>query len=239
MRPETIARLSNFIGYGSSDPDVVYLGIEEADGGVDTIGIRVEHFDDIEDLRLAQEKLRTYGGLGGPFDTPNRDPVQQWNTAAIFTLALAGHADHSRRENWRTYWRHRLGRRDSESFLMECFPIPRHSIAKGIPGYDPMSLWRETRVHVLRRFLDRCDPQFLIAYGKQAHACCDDLFASRDWTTVPGTRWEVGSTSGRTVLARVGFFGRGQFSRHDILPIAAEMIKRSGSPLELRPIRSA
>lgn len=212
-------KLVRFLGYGPAKPELLFLGTEEAGGGPEIISARVEKFEDREDLCEACKKLETVSGLKNPFESRG-NPITQWNTASIFALALASHDTSC----WPEFWRNSLGRWSKTTFLMECNPVPRKGLALKIAGYDPKTVWR-TRKDILKGFLSKARPQFVVAYGNTARDACCELFEIDTWQSVEGTKWTVGKSSNGTVVARVGFFGYGHFNRKDVGIIASEMIK--------------
>lgn len=225
-----VSRLVDFIGYGPSNPDIIFLGIEEAGGDEKNIQTRAKYFNVIEDLCRAHELLKQHAGLENPFHFPdNRDPVEQWNTASKFSLALAD-ADTTL---WRSFWRHRLGRSTYETFLMECFPVPRKSVAQRIAGYKPRMLWKDKRMDILSGFISKARPRFLVAYGVPAHTCLDDLVAVSQWTEIENACSSVAISEEGIVVAKVGFFGQGRFNKCHIPAIAHAMRDLAGAPLHL------
>jgi hypothetical protein len=228
---ETMDTLVRFVGYGPKMPQAVFLGIEEAGGGTKNIEARLNDFDEIEDLFEAHMKLQRHDAdFENPFDSAS-NPVTQWNTCSIFALALAGLNPDAL---WRNFWRQCLGRRKYETFLMECYPIPRKGLAHRIRGYSPKEIWCKKRMPVLREFFKTTKPRFVVAYGIPAHDACADLFnMNGPWETVEGTQWSVGETTLGIVVCRVGFFGNGQFNRADLPSVASRMVERAGGPLTL------
>lgn len=223
-----LAKLVEFIGYGPSRPEVVFLGIEEAGGGDENIATRATSFRAIEDLFQAHELLKHEAQCPSPYDSQG-NPVEQWNTASVFALALAD-ADTSL---WPSFWRNHLGRTNFETFLMECYPVPRKGMAHRMPGYDPKRLWREQRSQILKDFISTSRPRFIVAYGNPTHECLSDLVSVASWMSVGGTAWSVGVSSEGTVVCRVGFFGNGKFNRNDVPMIAKMMRHLAGAPLQL------
>lgn len=232
---DTLKRLTEFIGYGPRNPSIVFLGIEEAGGDPENLAIRASFFRPVEDLCEADETLKAeLQRRGRDFSSPFRrkgNPVQQWNTASRFALALAN-ADPSL---WQRFWRQCLGRKTHETFLMECYPLARKSTAHYVSGYDPQVVWTEQRRDILRRFLNGVCPRvrYVIAYGKSTHQRVAALFGVQSWNGIPGTRWDIGVSKEGTVICRVGFFGRGYFHQDDINPVVSEMWRLGGGPVSL------
>ncbi len=229
---ETLDGLAEFIGYGPVQPSIVFLGTEEA-GEPETILARAHLYQPVEDLFDAHKRLESeLKSKDVPYLSPfsqEGNPIQQWNTASWFALALA-RADPSL---WQRYWRCCLGRRTHETFLMECFPFPRKRMSHRQAGYRPQQLWVQGRSKLLRDFLHEAQPQYMVAYGRPAGRRCADLFTIRRWEPVPGTPWDVGKAIEGTVVARVGFFGQGQFNREDIEPVVETMFRLGGGPTQI------
>ncbi|MGH7206546.1 MAG: hypothetical protein ACREI2_10105 [Nitrospiraceae bacterium] len=223
--PNTIdwERLISFVGYGPScAAKTLFLGIEEkAHEGQEAKNLRARSlFADIEDLYEAHQTKLEPAGCFNPFGASG-NPVQQWNTASRFALALRGDPDWGQASCWSEYWRQELGRRDGSTFLMECFPFPRKSRASGLPGAPPLSekeLWDKRR-RFLSQHLSKFPPEIVIAYGAPTKDKVSDLFSIKtgDWRSVDKVEHAASvAINGRTRIAHVGFFGRGQFSFHDI-----------------------
>lgn len=226
MKEEDIERLCHFIGYGSSQPQIVFLGIEEAvpkDSDVhENIRARLRHFSQpVMDIGEAHAVLKEHANVRNPFECTG-SPVQQWTTAAAFAIALQPEApttpDH--------YWRNILGRTRSNTLLTECFPLPRRNTRGRIEGYESHSAWNKYRKDALQRFLHDARPIFLIAYGKPTHRCLDELFTVREWESVvvnAAGAGRVGRSDQGTVICETGFFGNGFFNRSRIPALVAAM----------------
>jgi hypothetical protein len=238
--------LIDFIGYGSRDPLVVFLGIEEKDagGGGCAIRVRETQFQPVEDLLHGCTLLAQCPGFVNPF-APGAATVPQWNTASRFRLALAelpwAHA-------WNRHWRMHLGRNqqlgtvEGDTLLMECFADPATG---GKVARDRERRWPERRL-VLRRFIATTQPRFVIAYGAAPGQYVGELFPvvdsvyegiRRQWHPLGTLRpASIGRTASNTVLARVAFFGTGQFNLDDLGPIASGMATLAGGPAPLRHV---
>jgi len=244
-----VAAPLDFIGYGSSDPIVIFLGIEEKDagGGQCALGVRQEQFAAIEDLVRGCNLLSQCPGFVNPF-APGARTVVQWNMASRFRLALA---DRPWTSEWDHHWRTYLGRNgtvgevDGDTLLMECFPEP----ATGLNVVRERERQWPARRLVLRRFLADTAPRFVIAYGTAPGKYVEELFPvvesiygeSIDSELV-GT-WHQLSTRRPAsiavsvtgaVIARVAFFGTGQFNVKDVETIASSMVRLGGGAAPLR-----
>lgn len=230
---------STFLGYGDPQhpPTVLFLGIEESNGGGGNIAhqVRLTQFQRIEDAQRACQLLAHDPGFINPF-TSGGNPVEQWNAAARFRLALAG-LPWDVPANWNRYWRHYLGRPGADTFLMECYPVPRASTNTWIPDYNPVRQW-PARQQVLAQFTNRIRPRYVVAYGGPPRRHVADLFPvvssdldgkRRMWHPLATMRAaSIGKTAHGTVVARVGFFGGGFFNQLD-LPLIRDAMWRLGS----------
>jgi hypothetical protein len=217
-----VCDLIEFLGYGSTQPAVVFLGIEESDGGggISSWRIREAEFNRVEDMYEACAHKLAKAGVD-PYARPG-NPVRVWNRAAEFRLALAG--DEPPYRGWEQYWRASLGRRHGDTFLMECFHLPRRG-RQQVVGEDPAMRWPE-RLRLLRRFTDTIAPRYIVAYGAEPCRLAPSVFN----VTVGDASVELDRRRG-IVLARVGFFGQGHFGRSNIGGVAKEMLKLGGGPI--------
>lgn len=223
-------RMMGFIGYGPTGAaDILFLGLEEkALEGALNLEAR-SSFASIEDLYEAHTQKLGPAGCYNPFQESG-NPVLQWNIAARIALKLEGRIEWYDPQAWSAYWRRRLGRKDGNTFLMECFPFPRKNRASRLPagpGWTSDSLWQERR-KVLHGYLDLCPPKVVVAYGKPTKEKAADLFSlSPDaWRSVPHLKHPASvASNGRTRVAHVGFFGQGQFSVADIPGIVQALLQ--------------
>jgi hypothetical protein len=232
--------LINFIGYGSRDPLVVFLGIEEKDagGGPCALQVRQTQFQPVEDLLRGCTLLAQCQGFVNPF-TPAAATVPQWNTASRFRLALA---ELPWADAWNQHWRRYLGRNEQlgtvegDTLLMECFADPSTGVSV---ERDRERRWPERRL-VLRRFIATIHPRYVIAYGAAPGRYVAELFpvvdsvyqeTQRQWHPLPTQRpSSIGRNEAGAVIARVAFFGTGQFNLADLdLIVAAMMVLGTGS----------
>lgn len=220
-----------FLGYGPAAPRVVFLGAEESDGsgGAAALAVRRSQFRSREDAREATEKLAAGdAAFKNPYAADGH-PVEQWNTAARLRLALADWRHH---RNWGRYWREHLGRFDGDTFLMECFPIPRKGLSTKIVGYSPRRAWAERVAH-LRAFALETRPAYVIAYGNDASERVNEIFPVVEsahggrravWHPVEGVkRGSIAKMASGGVVARVAFFGNGGFKLDETEALRASM----------------
>lgn len=226
--------LIDFIGYGTRDPLVVFLGIEEKDagGGDCALQVRQTQFQPVEDLLRGCTLLAQCPGFVNPF-TPGAATVPQWNMASRFRLALA---ELPWADAWDQHWRRYLGRNrqlgtvEGDTLLMECFAEP--ATGEHVERARER-VWPERRV-ALERFLATIEPLYVVAYGAAPGRYVADLFpvvmsgyqgTQRQWhplsTRQPSS---IGRTAAHTVVARVAFFGNGRFNLADVEPIVAAMM---------------
>jgi len=228
--PNSIAweKLISFIGYGPPRRAMtIFLGLEEK-SREGTKNLRARSlFKNIEDLYEAHQTKLEPAGCFNPFSVDG-NPVQQWNTASRFTLALQGNSEWRNPRCWSQYWRHELGRKNGTTFLMECFPFPRKSRKSRLTGVPPPlteALWQKRR-KVLTHHLRRFPPKIVVAYGAPTKKLVSDLFSidKGDWKDVNGVMHGASVAAiGVTRIAHVGFFGRGLFSCDDIPAIVAAL----------------
>lgn len=230
-------RLLSFLGYGTKHPRIVFLGAEESDGGGSGAALHVRRtkFAKIEDMRSATEKLSAADAqFNNAYADETCSPVVQWNTAARIRLALAGVESWDAYNMWSWYWRTYLGRRTGDTFVMECFPLPRKGLGTKIEGYSARRAWSE-RVSHLRAFTLGINPRYVVAYGKDANEHVEELFpATSKWRVVAGVKnvWLARLAHGG-VVARVRFFGNGGFRNREIGPIRDAMWKLGSGPCRL------
>ncbi|MEX0727063.1 MAG: hypothetical protein WD065_12375 [Planctomycetaceae bacterium] len=226
--------LIQFLGYGLSKKcaEILFLGLDEKAperNYEQNLRARLK-FERIEDLREAHEQKFGPAADVNPF-AQNGNPVRQWNTASRFALAIEGHPDWNIRTEWGRYWREQLGWRHGNTFLMECFPIPRPNgnwhppEALQLPPDN--EVWAE-RCPVLQAYLKKCPPKYVIAYGRATKDKASELFSIPDggWTPIPNVDRPASiARSGHTCIAHVGFFGRQFFVNCDI-PMIVAALKR-------------
>jgi len=218
-----IKQLSGFIGYGPNNPKIIFLGTEEAGGGLKNIQTRLTKFTSpTQDLYKAHCLLEDFGETPNPL-IRKHCPVQQWTTASFFTLALAGKSP----QEYNNYCKNYLGRQNRESFLMDCFPVPKPSQGTQIQGYKPKQAWEDFRRDNLKNFISAISPQpiFIIAYGNTAGDKIEELVGSINWENISETDCSVGKIESGTVICKTGFFGQGRFNRDYIRHLAPKMQK--------------
>ena len=98
-----VEHLLNFVGYGSADASVWFLGMEEAGGGEDNLRARLT-FNSIEDLREAHLKL----GLRQFHDFKRPRIQRTWRGMSYVMLRL--NQEEPSRETIRKYQSTQLGR---------------------------------------------------------------------------------------------------------------------------------
>ena len=233
--------IDEFLGYGPPKPRVLFLGTEESAGGADPLenaAAKVANFEKTMDLVNGTTFLAGLPKFKDPF-AGSGNPVEQWNRAAEIRLALAGLPwKHVR--DWSPYWRTFLGRGAGDTFLMECFPMPRKGKHVRVNGYNPYRSWPK-RVEKLAAFTKTIEPHFVVAYGDDAGERVCELFAIKESRFESVTRvWHeldgigtIGRTSEGTVIARIAFFGQGKYKRESTGTLAATMIAHRGAPSPL------
>ncbi len=164
---DQLERLLNFVGYGSLDANVWFLGMEEAGGGEENIRTRLQ-FRTVEDNANAHKLLGVTKHHSG-----KRSIQPTWRGMCYIMLRLEGQAP--TRENLRTYQAEKLGRFNSNTLLTELMPIPKPKISHwGYNGLLPQFTSREDyyrqikprRVQYLRQIIAENQPKAIIGYGK-------------------------------------------------------------------------
>ncbi len=242
---DLLAKLTGFLGYGpapgagQAGAQIFFRGIEEAaDEGEQNLRCRAREFLPVEDLLEAHQKLGR-SQCKNPFAAPaRRNPGRVWNMMSRIVLALANDPEWDQRARLNKYWRERLGRRDGEAFLMECFPVPRresdHAVP-AIPGRSPEKNWPERRSR-LQPLIAVSRPKYLIAYGVEPGRLCEGLVGGGKlkWMPVRNARnIEVAQSPGGLVIARTGFFGWGRFRRSDVPLLRDAMLGYVMVPISL------
>ena len=154
-----LEHLLAFIGYGTLDADVWFLGMEEAGGGAENIRRRLE-FRPLEDNAEAHQRLGILKHHEG-----KRVIQRTWWGMCWIMLALDG--ENPTRENIRRYQAEQLGRYGGNTLLAELMPIPKPSHAAWgyenlIPQFQSRSDYYEAvkprRVQYLRQLLQEHVP---------------------------------------------------------------------------------
>jgi hypothetical protein len=118
-------KLFGFMGYGSLDASIWFMGIEEGTGGsrhvAANIATRVQHFADVMDLAEAHDLLQW------PLEEQTKFP-SAWCWMAKIARALNHHKDWKDQAKAHDYIRKQLGCNSGDTFLTELLPVPRPKV---------------------------------------------------------------------------------------------------------------
>ncbi len=204
---EELDHLLAFVGYGTPDADVWFLGMEEAGGGEDNIRTRLE-FQTVEDNAEAHKMLEITKHHWG------RRVIQRtWRAMCYIMLRLENQEPST--ENIRRYQAEQLGRSQGNTLLTELMPIPKPSV--GSWGYEELisqfssredyyQQIRPRRVQLLRQLVAQHNPQVIIAYGKAFWPDYKGIFS--DMTFRTNDQFEVASQDGLLVILTAHFTAR-------------------------------
>ncbi|MBZ0301544.1 MAG: hypothetical protein K8J31_17490, partial [Anaerolineae bacterium] len=214
-------RLLNFIGYGSLQAPIWFLGMEEGTGGsrdpeaIETnIRTRARHFQPVDDLVETHQHW--------DYDIPSqRKFTQVWLWMAKLTRGTQGAADWPDTENAKHYVRESLGRQDGDTLLTELLPLPSPSM--NFWPYETLYPTRAdylnavlpARQRTLRMLIQKYQPRCVIAYGSQYHRYYKALFASAEWHRLPTKKAIEHCRFGHSLVVLMPFFGNGGLSTHD------------------------
>jgi len=167
LTDEQLDTLLNFVGYGTLNADVWFLGMEEAGGGEENIRTRLK-FQTVEDCAEAHKLL----GIT-KHHWEKRVIQRTWRGMCYIMLQLEG--KEPTRTNIRNYQAEKLGRFGGNTLLTELMPIPKPKISRWgyeelIPqfssGKEYYQRVKPRRIKHLQRLLAQYKPSVVIGYGK-------------------------------------------------------------------------
>jgi hypothetical protein len=171
--------LLEFVGYGSLNARIWFIGMEEAGGGEDNLRSRLA-FRQVEDCAEAHKILGITKHHFG------KKVIQRtWRGMCYVMLRLEG--KESDRESIRNYQADYLGRFHGSSLLCELMPIPKPNI--GDWGYEELipqfasrqeyyKVVKPRRIKYLRLLLSKHRPEIVICYGKIFWRDYQELFCN-------------------------------------------------------------
>jgi len=174
--------LLNFIGYGTLDADVWFVGMEEAGGGEENIRTRLK-------FRPVEDNAEAHKMLGVTHLHWGRKKIQRtWRGMCYIMLQLEGREP--TRENIRTYQAEKLGRFDGNTLLTELMPIPKPKVKHW--DYDeliPQFACREEyyrivkprRINYLGALVTEHRPKVVVCYGKAFWSDYWELFQGSEF----------------------------------------------------------
>lgn len=174
---DELERLLKFIGYGTLNADVWFLGMEEAGGGYENLRQRLK-FEEVEDCANAHRLLGITKHHEG-----KRIIQPTWAVMCRIMLSLENQEVNA--ESVRNYQAEMLGRRDGRTLLTELLPIPKPNIkhwdyGEIFPMFESREHYYETikpeRIEYLKNIIDTNKPKTVIGYGKEYWADYKRLF---------------------------------------------------------------
>jgi hypothetical protein len=197
--PLELKQLLDFIGYGTLDADVWFLGMEEAGGGEDNLRQRLK-FERVEDCAKAHDIL---GIRKHHWD---KKIIQStWRNMCRIMLGLEG--KEVTRENTRNYQAESLGRSGGRTLLIELMPIPKPKLTHWeyeelFPKFSSIEKYYEevkpTRVQLLKELIQEHSPRVVIGYGKKYWPDYKSLFDGIPFTSVD--QFQLGKDQNTLIL---------------------------------------
>lgn len=172
-----LEHLLDFVGYGSLESDVWFLGMEEAGGGEANIRTRLK-FQTVEDNANAHKLL----GIS-KLHWGKRVIQRTWRGMCYIMLRLEN--KEPSRENIRNYQAEQLGRIQGNTLLTELMPIPKPKVSRWgyenlIPQFSSRDEYyqqiKPRRVDYLRQLIQEHCPPVVIGYGKAFWPSYKELF---------------------------------------------------------------
>ncbi len=222
LTPQEAKKIASFLGYGSPEAPVWFVGYEEGlgnmsdDEAMKNLKVR-GGFDSVMDLREAHLQLLEEGRHIDIEINPPSTLV--WRFMAKIALARNGCADWQKSNTAKDYVKGKLGRRKlghggDDTFLTELSPIPtgRNSdtrwMTEILKCYPQIKGVIETRKAELRERAKKSPPRLVICYGEAKRAQFEEFFQI-EWKSVFPTVHSA-IDSGYLLLP---FFGRGYMSK--------------------------
>ncbi len=209
-----LAHLLDFVGYGSLDADVWFLGMEEAGGGEANIRARLD-FQTVEDNAEAHKRLGITKHHWG-----KRTIQRTWWGMCYVMLRLED--EEPSRENIRQYQAEWLGRKHGNTLLTELMPIPKPAVSQWgyeqlMPQYDSRQDYYEQveprRVRYLRQLIKEHRPKVIIGYGKAYWPQYKELFPHHAFAR--NDQFEVANTHETLVILTGHFTARTMNGKFD------------------------
>ncbi len=117
-----LEHLLTFIGYGTLDADIWFLGMEEAGGGETNIRTRLKFHPVMDNAEAHKMFGVTYLHWG------KRKIQRTWRGMCYIMLCLEGNEPTA--ENIRAYQAEKLGRYGGNTLLTELMPIPKPKVRR-------------------------------------------------------------------------------------------------------------
>ena len=200
--------LMSFVGYGSLEAPIWFIGLEEAGGGEERLRTR-SSFDAVMDIEKAHVLIGETSNFG-----PTAEQQRTWWNMCELMLILAGTPEPSPVERL-SYQTQRLGRLDGETLLLEVMPFPCPSLSDwNYPNVLPQYRSREEchsdlrpqRLSFLRRLVEVHEPKVVITYGGNDKQPFRNLFT--DWSIQRGALFDVGMRGNTLIILSKHFIYR-------------------------------
>ncbi len=224
---EQINSLLGFIGYGSVDASLWFIGMEESLGkrpgftnwtAIRELEIRA-NWNRVMDVREAHLQLGDHYWL-------RRNYSQVWKFMAQIARGLL-----HRESNWRDTQRahgyviQQLGLADGETLLGEVMPLPASSI--GDWPYVGLFVnrdvyWSEVwpkRRKMWRELIQKYQPRFIVAYGKRYWDAYRELLGEDSWESIVDRKIMKKEMSPKVWAYLLPFLGQGALRKEDLAAI--------------------
>lgn len=218
--------LLNFIGYGTLDASIWFLGMEEAGGGEANIRTRLR-FRPVEDNAQAHKMLGVTNLHWG-----KRKIQRTWRGMCAIMLRLGG--QEPTRENIRTYQAEKLGRFDGNTLLTELMPIPKPKVSRWdyqelMPQFasreEYYQLVKPRRIAYLGALVRQHGPEVVICYGKAFWGDYQHLFEGSAFE--PQGPFQTASMEDTRVILTGHFSARSMNGRFDdVVTIIKDAVNR-------------
>lgn len=180
-------RIESFIGFGSPNAAVVFVGMEE--GLLNDADLLEDlrsrsKYGVYEDLESAQATLGTVSKYFGSRAVTQRT----WRPMCDLMLRREGVARPTALQRTR-YQAERLGRENGESLLTELMPYPCHdrnswpyaAISPYKNRFEYMAAVRPKRIALLKQTLKQISPEVVVCYGRDDWKYFERLFDGARW----------------------------------------------------------
>lgn len=177
LSQKQLDHLLKFVGYGSLNADVWFLGMEEAGGGEANIRTRLK-------LRTVEDCAEAHRMLGVTKLHWGKRVIQRTWRGMCYIMLRLDHREPTR-SNIRQYQAECLGRSHGKTLLTELMPIPKPKMnewgyEKLIPQFSSAREYyravKPQRVGYLQQLITTNKPKVIIGYGKGFWSAYRELF---------------------------------------------------------------
>lgn len=207
LTDQELHRLRYFIGYGTLQGDVWFIGMEEGGGGEDNIRRRLK-FRSVEGCDEAHRILKIE-----KFHWGKRVIQRTWRGMCCIMLGLDGKK--ITRENIRHYQAESLGLLHGRTLLTELMPIPKPKIdwweyKKLIPQFSSREEYyssvKPDRISYLRQLIKKHQPRVIICYGKKWWPDYKEIFGELPFET--NGQMEIAKENDKLIILTHHFVAR-------------------------------